>query len=149
MSINRNYLLISVIVALLLVFGGLVTVLSGTSNGIDAGTQDQNGKKIPVEYYYDPSCGSCNVVHPFIEQYESNSSDISVAYYNIGSDNSSAQKFAQLQKSLGHVHVPFVLMGDRYLTGQDNIIQNFDILVQKIKNNDIEPGDTPQEYMAP
>ncbi|WP_304020423.1 hypothetical protein [Methanospirillum hungatei] len=40
-------------------------------------------------------------------------------------------------------------MGDRYLTGQDNIIQNFDILVQKIKNNDIEPGDSPQEYMAP
>lgn len=45
MSINRNYLLISGIIALLLVFGGLVTVLSGTGNGIDAGTQDQNGKK--------------------------------------------------------------------------------------------------------
>jgi len=141
--------MISGIIALLLVFGGLITVLLENGNGIEVGTQDQKGKKIPVEYYYDPSCRSCIVVHSFIEQYESKSSDISVVYYNIGSDNSSAQKFSQLQKSLGHVHVPFVLMGNRYLTGQDNIIENFDILIQKIKNNDNEPGDSPQEYMAP
>lgn len=116
---------------LLVLATGLMPIASGSENKILPVSPGENTKnRITADFFYNPSCESCQKVLPVIQQYEKNSSLVSVNYLNIAIDNASSNRFTEMQKSLGHIHVPFVLIGNQYLVGQDSIIKNLDSLVK-------------------
>ena len=145
-----HYSVLFIILTLLLICTGSIAVVSGSNTGISPISITEGTKNhVFVDFFYDPSCESCQKVLPFIKQYEANSSLISVNYYNIAVDNSSFNRFTQIQKNLGDVHVPFVYIGDQYLTGLENITGNFDILVKKSTETVNKPSSIPSEFVAP
>jgi len=133
-------------VFILLMCGGVLLVVSGSETPLTQLPAGQSDQKVTADFFYNPSCESCLKVLPFIQQYEANSSLISVHYLNIATDNSSSDRFIELQKSLGHVHVPLVLIGNQYLVGQDNIMNNLESLIKASKNAVIPPGSQIKEF---
>jgi thiol-disulfide isomerase/thioredoxin len=110
----------------------------------------ENGDLVDIEFYFNTLCGSCQKVLPFIQQYEANTSFVKVHYYNIGSENASTTRFNQVQQRLGnvHVHIPLVLIGDQYLTGQDTIIAHLDTLAQDSRGQVFSSDSPLREYLA-
>jgi cytochrome c biogenesis protein CcdA/arsenate reductase-like glutaredoxin family protein len=138
---NLNYLFLIVLFITFFIYTGPVSIVSGSEAGIspqifDGGTE----KQIVVDFFYNPTCSSCQKVLPFIEQYEENTSIIRVNYNNIAENQSNVERFLQVQQDLGNenFHVPVVIIGDRYLNGEENITLNLDRLVKETiesKNN--------------
>lgn len=150
MKTDFYYLAITVLLTFLFICTGPIGIVSGFKSDSPTNLGEGSSNQIRVDFFYDPSCGSCQKVLPFIQQYEANSSIVLVNYNNIGNDNSSSTRFTQIQKDLGdaHVHVPFVQIGDQYLTGQDNIIGNLDILIKETKGTVKTSGSTLREYKS-
>lgn len=145
---------IQILFILLLLSGVIVSV---QSVGIKPEPQTQlkgdiapgNGDPVEIDFYFNTLCGSCQKVLPYIQQYEANTSFVKVNYYNIGSENASATRFSQVQQRLGnvHVHIPLVLIGDQYLTGQDKIIADLDTLAQESRGMISSPDSPLREYL--
>lgn len=142
----RNYLAVTVLFTLLFICAGPVAIVSGSENGLLPNVGEGTGDQVVADFFYNPTCESCQKVLPFIQQYEANSSRLSVNYLNIAVDNASSNRFTEMQKNLGHVHVPFVLIGNQYLVGQDNIIKNLDSLIKTSPDTVISPGSPLREF---
>jgi cytochrome c biogenesis protein CcdA/arsenate reductase-like glutaredoxin family protein len=131
---NLKYLLLIVLFTIFFICAGPFSAVSGAEER--ASPQISNNeiqKEIVVDFFYNPTCGSCQKVLPFIEQYETNTSYIRVNYLNIAENQSNVERFHQVQKKFNDLslHVPIVVIGDQYLTGEENITWNLDIIVQK------------------
>ena len=146
MSQKINYYGIAILF-LLLIGGVLISGVSGVeTKNIPPSLAEKDNTKISADFFYDPSCESCQIVLSFIQQYEANSSLITVHYLNIAEDNTSSARFEEMQKNLGHVHVPFVLIGDQYLVGKDNIINKLDSLVRESNGSVLSPTAPFKEF---
>jgi cytochrome c biogenesis protein CcdA/arsenate reductase-like glutaredoxin family protein len=145
MTKNPRYLVFIILFAMLFVCAGLVPTVLGVEVAnstliLDNGT----GQQLQVDFFYNPSCASCQKVLPVIEQYEANNTGILVNYINVVENQSTVERFIQLQKDLENptLHVPVVVIGDHYLNGEENISGNLDSLVTdalRAKNNRTMP----------
>lgn len=98
--------------------------------------------QVIIDFFYDPSCESCQAVLPFIRGYETNVSGIQVHYKNIAEDKSSYERFKQIQNNLedGSIEIPLVIVRNQYLSGKQNIIENLDSLILQIKKTTFVQG---------
>ncbi len=130
---------------LLIMFTGLVSTVSGVEAGNSTLISDNGaGQPLVVNFFYNPACVSCQEVLPVVEQYETNHSGVSVHYINVVENQSNVEQFLQLQKYFGNsiLHVPVIVIGDRYLNGKENITGGLDNLVNDAlvtKNNQPNP----------
>ena len=134
-----------VVFAMFLVIAGFVPTVSGVEAGNSTLLSDNGtGQQLVVDFFYNPACVSCQEVLPVVEQYEANNPVISVHYINVVENQSNVEQFIQLQKYLGNptLHVPVIVIGDRYLNGKENISEGLDNLVRDAtvtKNNRPQP----------
>jgi cytochrome c biogenesis protein CcdA/arsenate reductase-like glutaredoxin family protein len=141
MTKNPRYIVSIILFAMLFVFAGLVPTVLGMEVADSTLIPDNGtGQQLPVDFFYNPSCASCQNVLPVIEQYEANNTGIHVNYINVVENQSTVERFIQLQKYLENptLHVPVVVIGDHYLNGEENISANLDSLVTdalRAKNN--------------
>ena len=121
---NLKYPLFIVLFVILFFCAGPVSIASGAEGGISfQAPGDEHQKQVVVDFFYNPTCGSCRKVLPFIEQYETNTYLIRVNYLNIAENQSNVERFHQVQKKFGDItlHIPVVVIGDEYLSGEENI----------------------------
>ncbi len=153
---NLHYLFFIVLFTILFMCAGPVAIVTGSDTGnsltvFDNGTERQ----VIVDFFYNPTCESCQKVFPIIQQYEVNNPDIRVNYHNIVENQSTVKQFIQVQKDLGNLnlHVPVVVIGNQYLNGEKNITGHLDRLVRETietNNNVTVPGNplTPPEPVS-
>ncbi|HWQ65727.1 MAG TPA: hypothetical protein VN372_02535, partial [Methanospirillum sp.] len=138
----KNYLFYTILLTILFICCGPVSTVAGSEAGSTL-LNDSNGvgNHIVVDFFYNPTCGSCQKVLPFIKEYEANSSIVRVNYNNLADNQSNVEKFTVMQNKLGnvHLHVPLVIIGDRYLNGEENITRNLDRLVSDINATKVVP----------
>ena len=153
---NLHYLFFIVLFTILFMCAGPVAIVTGSDTGnsltvFDNGTERQ----VIVDFFYNPTCESCQKVLPIIQQYEASNPVIRVNYQNIVENQSTVERFIQVQKDLGNLnlHVPVVVIGNQYLNGEKNISGNLDRLVRETietNNNVTIPGNplTPPESVS-
>jgi cytochrome c biogenesis protein CcdA/arsenate reductase-like glutaredoxin family protein len=145
MTKNPRYIVSIILFAMLFVFAGLVPTVLGMEVADSTLIPDNGtGQQLLVDFFYNPSCASCQNVLPVIEQYEANNTGIHVNYINVVENQSTVERFIQLQKYLENptLHVPVVVIGDHYLNGEENISGNLDSLITdalRTKNNRTVP----------
>jgi len=135
MKKNLHYPIFIAFVAILLICGGPVVIISAAGTGSSPLIYDNvtGQQQLVVDFYYNPSCASCQKVLPFIEQYEANNQVIRVNYNNVVENQSTVEQFLQVQKDLEnpYLHVPVIVIGKQYLNGEENITGNLDQLVRE------------------
>ncbi len=151
---NQNTLIFIILFAILVTCAGPILIVSGSEAGNSSRfSYGGSGAPVIIDFFYNPSCESCQRVLPIIKQYETNNTDIIVNYNNIAENQSNVEHFLQVQKDSGNVnfHVPVVIIRDQFLNGEENITQNLDLLVKETREreNNITPSVSPQSASEP
>lgn len=97
-------------------------------------SQNVNG----IQFFFDPSCGSCQKVLPFIEQYAKSHPDTAIQFNDISVDPANHQRLEQIKTKYPSekIYVPVVFIGDTFLQGEANITGSFNSTVESyLKNN--------------
>ncbi len=140
MRISHGYGLVTVIIILLAVIVSLfastavpVTVPSDLTplSGNNTKLTNETSSTLPVVYFfYNPTCGSCQRVLPFVDEYTKNNPDVLVKYYDIGASQENRDVFNQFQQGTESTHIPVIYVGSLKLEGVDNITENLDQAVR-------------------
>lgn len=78
---------------------------------------------LPVQFFYDSTCGSCEKVVPFIDGFAANHTGVTVEKYDIFQNKTNDDLFNSLKNSTGttEAYVPVVFVGNLSIVGDEKI----------------------------
>jgi cytochrome c biogenesis protein CcdA len=98
--------------------------------------------QVIIHFFFNPGCGACEKIHPVMEAYASNHSDVRVEFYSLAGNQTNIDLFNAYQKAynITHAHVPILFLGTTTLMGEEEITDKLDTTVAEIKKGDNKRG---------
>jgi cytochrome c biogenesis protein CcdA len=121
---------------------GSLPFIGNTAAGFAGGP---SAGPVIIHFFFNPGCGACEKIHPFIEAYESNHSEVLVQYYSLAGNQTNIELFTTFQNAynISHAHVPILFLGTTTLMGESAIAENLDQTVRSIQANGTRTGLVP------
>ncbi|MDD1729411.1 MAG: thioredoxin family protein [Methanospirillum sp.] len=90
---------------------------------------------VVIHFFFNPGCGACEKIHPVMEAYAANHSDVRVEFYSLAGNQTNIDLFNTFQQAynISHAHVPILFLGTTNLMGEDEISKNLDATVAETK----------------
>lgn len=105
-----------------------------------------------VTYYHGIGCLYCANVAPFLETFEQEHPDITIikkeVYQNQDNARELLETFQQLNVPSSQQGVPFIVVGNQYLSGDQPIIQNLEQLIVSDPQQQPEPDTKPSATLS-
>lgn len=100
---------------------------------------------VVIHFFFNPGCSACEKVHPVIEAYAANHSDVQVEYYSIAGNKTNIDLFNSYQDAynISRAHIPILFLGDTILMGEENISRKLDSTVQEVRHSNYRLGLLP------
>ncbi|WP_146201188.1 thioredoxin family protein [Methanospirillum lacunae] len=95
-----------------------------------------------IHFFFNPGCGACEKIHPVMEAYAANHSDVKVEFYSLAGNQTNIDLFNTYQKAynISHAHVPILFLGNTNLMGEEEITEKLDTTVAEVKKGSNKAG---------
>lgn len=109
--------------------------LSNSTHSVADTVQNVSDKQILIHFFFNPDCGACQKVHPFIDAYQANHSEVKVMYYSLENNMTNIDKFLLFQQvfNITKAHIPILFLGNKTLMGEKAIEGSLNSTVEAIK----------------
>jgi cytochrome c biogenesis protein CcdA len=124
---------------------GIVVVCAAISLPLFASAQS-------ITYYYGIGCPYCVNVEPFLETFEQEHPDVTITKKEVYQNQDNAKElleiFQQFNVPQNQQGVPFIVVGNQYLSGDQPIIQNLEQLVSSAQQQPTEQDAKPSATLS-
>ncbi|MFH0966118.1 MAG: hypothetical protein V1862_00320 [Methanobacteriota archaeon] len=100
---------------------------------------------VVIHFFFNPGCGACEKIHPFVVAYEANHSEVLVQYHSLAGNQTNIELFTTFQNAynISHAQIPILFLGNTTLMGDEAISENLDETVKSIQKSDTRAGLLP------
>ncbi|HWQ66993.1 MAG TPA: hypothetical protein VN372_08995, partial [Methanospirillum sp.] len=91
---------------------------------------------LPIQFFYNSNCGSCQVALEFLRGLEKKNPKISIAYHNLVIQDPNQQLYTQYKRDFNASDVPYpvIFLGDIGISGSSDIIGHTESLARSYLN---------------
>lgn len=114
--------------------GNMTSGLTGESHG-----------PVVIHFFFNPGCGACEKIHPYVVAYEANHSDVLVQYHSLAGNQTNIELFNTFQNAynISHAHIPILFLGTTSLMGEAEISDKLDQTVKEVQTRGTGAGLLP------
>jgi len=152
MNFNHMYRYLAAILVILITIPIILSPVAATQG--DTGVTNALGSipflggftsssdPVIIHFFFNPGCGACEKIHPVMETYAANHSDVRVEFYSLAGNQTNIDLFNAYQKAynITHAHVPILFLGTTTLMGEEEITDKLDTTVAEIKKGNNKGG---------